>query len=424
MNLMRRKRAEPHPLFGRRLYIPRMSTGGAETMAAAFRSLGVTAEVSPESDDRTLELAARFTSGEECLPQRVTLGNFLKVITREDFDPSKNAFFLPTSSGPCRFGQYAPFLRKVLRELDCGDAFVLSPTSSDGYDDIASHVIRFKRTAWRAILVSDILRKLLLMFRPYEKTAGETDQVHDEALKKVCAVLADGSLSLRVQMEWLVGRLEEIRDGFLGIALAEVLSSRPLVGVVGEIYLRLNDFSNQQIVRRIEALGGEVWMADISEWVWYTNCEQERKLREAGRRMSPSMAGAKLRRWLQKRDEGRLLVVFEEMFARRKEMSVERLLTYSKPYLPAHMALGEMTLNTGKAVAFFRAGCDGVVDVSPFTCMNGIVTETVYPRVSKDHDDMPIRIFYFDGVPFDLDSDLEIFMEMVKSYRRKRLVRG
>jgi len=64
--------------------------------------------------------------------------------------------------------------------------------------------------------------------------------------------------------------------------------------------------------------------------------------------------------------------------------------------------------------------CDGVVDISPFTCMNGIVTEVIYPYVSRDHNDIPIRIFYFDGVPFDLEGDLEIFMEQVKSYRKRK----
>ena len=389
-------------------------------MAAALRSLGIDAEVSPLSDDRTLSLAARFTSGEECLPQRVTLGNFLKIILRDDFEPSKNAFLLPTSSGPCRFGQYAPLLGKILRDLNYEEAMVFSPTSSDGYEGIASRVIRFKRTAWRAVVVSDILRKLLLMIRPYEKVAGKADRVHDESLEEVCDVLADGSLNSRVQLRRLVESLEGIRDRFLRVVMDEEMKSRPLVGIVGEIFLRLNSFSNQSIVRRIEALGGEVWMADIAEWVWYTNWEQERKLRETGKRASFSMVGAKLRRWIQGWDERALLAPFGKIFDGREEACVETLLAHSSPYLPAHMALGEMTLNTGKAVAFYRAGCDGVVDVSPFTCMNGIVTEVIYPKVSRDHDDIPIRIFYFDGVPFDLDDDLEIFMDQVKAYGKRK----
>jgi predicted nucleotide-binding protein (sugar kinase/HSP70/actin superfamily) len=163
-----------------------------------------------------------------------------------------------------------------------------------------------------------------------------------------------------------------------------------------------------------------VWIADISEWVWYTNAERERRFRESGRAVSPGMATAKIRRWIQKHDEEKILAPLKSVFQGREETEVETLLDYSRPYLPHEKAMGEMTLNTGKAVAFQKSGCDGVIDASPFTCMNGIVTEAVYPHVSRDFGGMPIRIFYFDGVPIDLDSGLEIFLELAAGYRRKQ----
>ena len=418
-----REDGKGHPLTGKRVWIPRMSTGGARVLAATLNSLGVNADVSPESDEETLRLASRFTTGEECLPQRVTLGNFLKIIERSDFDASRTAFFLPTSAGPCRFGQYAPLLRKILKEMGHQQALVFSPTSSDGYEGIAGNVTRFRRSAWRAVVVSDILRKMTLMFRPYERDAGTTDRVHTKAIDGVCRVLSDGVIRSEGQMRSLRGELEEARDAFLHIPRKEALNSRPLVGAVGEIYLRFNDFSNQHIIRRIEGLGGEVWIAGIGEWVWYTNSEEKRKLRDAGRRFTLSMAFVKLRHEVQAMDERRLTAPVHALFSHRSDPRVETLLAYSKPYLPAHMALGEMTLNTGNAVAFYHAGCDGVVDISPFTCMNGIVTEVVYPVVSRQHNHFPIRIFYFDGVPFDLDGDLEIFFEQIKAYRKRKGIR-
>ena len=79
-------------------------------MAAAFRSIGIDARSPRDSDEHTLELGGLYTSGEECYPQKVTLGDFLRIIDADDFDPSKTAFFMPTADGPCRFGQYAPYL--------------------------------------------------------------------------------------------------------------------------------------------------------------------------------------------------------------------------------------------------------------------------------------------------------------------------
>ncbi len=81
-----------------------------------------------------------------------------------------------------------------------------------------------------------------------------------------------------------------------------------------------------------------------------------------------------------------------------------------------------MVLSTGGAIYLYHQGADGIVDISPFTCMNGIVTEAIYPRVSRDHDNIPIRVFYFDGTHSDLDRDVGIFLELAKTYKRRKKI--
>jgi predicted nucleotide-binding protein (sugar kinase/HSP70/actin superfamily) len=120
------------------------------------------------------------------------------------------------------------------------------------------------------------------------------------------------------------------------------------------------------------------------------------------------------------KDEKALMAGFEEIFARRPEPHVDEVLECAHPYLPQSGALGEMVLSTGGTIALYRRGADGIVDISPFTCMNGIVTEAIYPRVSKDHDQIPIRVFYFDGTQSDLDRDVGIFLELAKTYKRRK----
>ena len=100
---------------------------------------------------------------------------------------------------------------------------------------------------------------------------------------------------------------------------------------------------------------------------------------------------------------------------------VEEILELARPYLPNSGALGEMVLSVGKAAYLAKHGADGVIDISPFTCMNGIVSEAIYPKLSKDFGGIPIRNFYFDGTQSDLDRDLGIYMELVRSYSEKKL---
>ena len=79
-----------------------------------------------------------------------------------------------------------------------------------------------------------------------------------------------------------------------------------------------------------------------------------------------------------------------------------------------------MVLSVGKAAYLAKHGADGIIDISPFTCMNGIVSEAIYPKLSKDYGGIPIRSFYFDGTQSDLDRDLGIYLELARSYREKK----
>ncbi len=403
-------------LAGRTLYIPRMSSEGACAMAAAFRSVGFAAEPTPEGDAHTCELARRYTSGDECLPELVTLGDILKIAERPDFVPEKTALMMPTSNGPCRFGQYRHLIAMVLEDLGWGEVYLFSPTSADGYGSIGKDARRLVRSAWWAVVVSDALRKLLLMTRPYEVVPGSTDQAFQQALEVVCTALAQQGLSVLAHRRQVVEAMGQARD-LLKAVEVDRSRRRPLVGIVGEIFCRLNDFSNNQVIRRIEHFGGEVWISDVAEWAWYTNEEERVRLRREGRRWSFAMMGNRLRQAVMRADEHALLAPLAGEFRMRLEPPhTGAILARSRPYLPAEAALGEMVLNVGKAIWYYEQGAAAVIDVSPFSCMNGIVSEAVYPRVSRDLGGFPIRTLYFDGVQDSLDRDLDIFLEAARGF--------
>src|SRR3954468_8866907 len=65
----------PTPGPQKRIYIPPMAAGSARAFASAFRAIGLDAEPTPPSDHRTRELGARHTSGDECYPAKVTVGD-------------------------------------------------------------------------------------------------------------------------------------------------------------------------------------------------------------------------------------------------------------------------------------------------------------------------------------------------------------
>jgi predicted nucleotide-binding protein (sugar kinase/HSP70/actin superfamily) len=407
------------PLSGKKLYIPPMAYGSAKAFAAGFRAMGVDAEPTPPSDNRTRELGSRYTSGDECYPAKVTVGDFMKVLEAPGADPSRTVFFMPTADGPCRFGQYATYLRHILDDAGHADVEVISPTSKNAYDGMGDLAKPFVRTAWRALLAADILQKLLLQHRPFETTVGETERVYEESLSDLCQTLEHSSTEPAAQLTMMRDSLIRARDRFRRIQIRRDRDA-PLIGIVGEIFCRLNTFSNEDLVRRLEEYGAEAWLSDIAEWIWYTNSEHFRQLKLRGRLWTSEALGAWIRQRVQKRDERALMAPFHEDFAGYEEPDIYEILEYARPYLPREGAFGEMVLNVGKVVYLAKKGAAGIIDISPFTCMNGIVCEAIYPRLSRDLGGIPIRNFYFDGTQSDLDRDLGVYLELARTYQKRR----
>ena len=164
----------------------------------------------------------------------------------------------------------------------------------------------------------------------------------------------------------------------------------------------------------------------LTEFVLYALSAADLRRRYAGKRFSLAMLSACVKNAVQHHDEAKLLKPFADDFVGYEEPHdlYEEVLEPGWPYLPADGALGEMALSIGKSVYLYRKGVDGVVDISPFSCMNGIVSEGVYHALAADCDDIPIRNFYFDATSSNMDRDLDIFMELAANYRkRKKAVR-
>jgi len=403
-----------------RVIVPAMADGGARLLAAAFRAVGMEAEVTPPSDARTLELGSRYTCGDECFPAKVTIGDFLRVLERPDTDPSRTILLMPLAEGPCRFGQYAPYLRNLLDGTEYRGVRILSPTCDDGYAGLGCLAAPFLRTAWRAAVAGDLIEKLLLATRPYEVRQGDADHAYEESIEILAEVVETAPLDPGPQLRALCQALARCRDRLRAVAV-DRSERKPLIGVVGEIFCRLNSFSNQNVIRRLEAYGAEAWIAGFGEWVWYVDSEELRLLKLRGQSVSWRALKAHVRNHLQRRDERTLRQTLDADFAGRPEPDIDEVLNAAEPYLPPDGALGEMVLNVGNVPCFARRGVDGIIDISPFTCMNGIVSEAIYPRVSKHCGGLPIRSLYFDGTASESDLDLElgVFVEMARAYHRR-----
>ncbi len=177
-------------------------------------------------------------------------------------------------------------------------------------------------------------------------------------------------------------------------------------------------FSNEDAVREIEALGGEVWMPPIGEWLLYVTHSSRHDAwvaRHFGRLLQIIIKDR-----IQKKDEHRLEECFQGSIKNLKEPSIAETLELAKDYLHPSFE-GEAILSMGKSRDFVRKGACGLVNIMPFTCMPGTVVNSLFKRFREDHDNIPFLNLAYDGQEQShTRTRLEAFMYQVRQFGERR----
>jgi predicted nucleotide-binding protein (sugar kinase/HSP70/actin superfamily) len=394
----------------RTYYIPLMGDH-SHALAAALRHFGMPAEVLPPTNEDSLEAGRRVCGGRECIPAILALGDLLRKCREPGFDPDRAAFFLPTSCGPCRFGHYTALLRDLLERHGFPGIPIESPNPVNGYQDLGGIRPRhLRKLVWQGVVAIDLLYRLLLETRPYETQAGRTDAVYRRALEAAAAAVDAGG------GDALERTLRQAAAGFAAVP-ADRSQERPLVGIVGEIYVRWNTYANRDLVREVEALGGEVLLASIAEFFYFSNYRVAPVARAVGRyrgRLEAMLLDAH-----QRRAEHRLRRAVGDALRRPEESGARAVAAAVEPFYDA--ALGsEAVITMGRAIEYARAGVHGLLNVMPFSCMPGLIAGGMAPRIRRDLDGIPWLDLPYDAQKeTNIRTRLEAFMHQVRQFQRR-----
>jgi predicted nucleotide-binding protein (sugar kinase/HSP70/actin superfamily) len=428
---------------GRRLLIPDMSPTGSRLMAASFRAIGADAVVMDTYKGLTLGRA--YTSGKECFPCQVTLGDILHHLEEErkrlgaDFAPDRYIYFLPEADGPCRFGMYNKLQRLILDRFETYERVpIVYISTKNNYatadivpPDSASF---FRKLSYISLIIADVLDRITCRVRPYEQEPGSADDLMKQSLQIM--VRAVESVRSEADFTILHGTLNGIAARAKSLMNPQAIR-RPRIGIIGEIYLRSHPDSNQDIIRKLEEFGGEVVNATLGEWVNFINAEAIRKAErqwwKARTERSHSTMREILREWLGLQIEKcyqkwrqhqvyRSVLQILDIQPDHSIRSIHRRLDRNRLF---HFAIGtEAVLSIGGALEYVHHGFDGVVNVFPFTCMPSTIASSVLRPLLHE-----MKIPYLD-TPYDgaiqpnREVALRTFMYQAKQHLESRGGKG
>ena len=394
----------------RTIYFPYMRDA-AYAVSAAVRSCGIKSEVLPMTDENAIELARRHTSSQECFPLTCTTGSFLQKLMEPGIDPKKVAFFMPDHNGPCRFGQYNLLQRKIFDRLGFQDVEIISPGNDDSYETMAAgHSTKFRFTAWKGMIAVDLLRKMQQERRPYEALKGMTDKIYRQYLGEVIRSLENGAKGLN----------DVLRRSAEAFNIIPIVNGyrKPVIPVIGEVFMRDNPFCNGYVVQRLEELGAETFMAPMAEWISYSTYRYWRD--SIWKSDFKGLFKSKIQEFSQHLSQSMLNKTVRGVAELDRDLHLKEMLEACGTYVHKHYD-GDPALAMGAAVNLTKTNISGIANVLPFTCMPGTLITSVSHLFRKDHDNIPWENIAYDGQDsINIDTRLQAFMHQAHLYCQEK----
>ncbi|MBT9165162.1 MAG: hypothetical protein DDT23_01177 [candidate division WS2 bacterium] len=419
----------PTEIKGKRLWIPYMSETST-VLAAVLRACGIDAQVLERSPDPALSLAREVIHGDVCIPMLYTTEDMLYRATRKDFSSEKEAFFQGRAEGPYRYGMYY-MLQKILLDRIHKNVDIVSVNTTNASSGLGIGTLLL---VFDALIAHDQLEKMLHHTRPYEINKGETERVFHKYVGVLCNEV------LKPKYRWNPGiDYVKVASGLHLESLEELLHSAsgefekiskhnkalPHIGLVGEFFVRCHFPSNQDIIRKVEALGGEVWLAPATEFLTYANYISGyfagKNWKDLGK--FDALLGkvqCNILNLLAIREEHHLFSATLPYMKGFDDIPAGTLVEYGSIYMSKDFG-GEAICSLGKSEDFARRGLKGVISVIPFNCMPGMVVAAISREIRRNHQNIPfLTVDHDEFTDATKDQQLAIFMSQVNDRLKLR----
>ena len=346
--------------------------------ATALKRLGVEPYVPPYTNKKTLSLGTKHSPESICLPYKLILGNFIEAI-----EGGADYVAMISSPGICRLGEYGNSIQNVLKDLGY-DAKYVELQLYDGFKGMYKFmseisgcknpilVIKSIASAIKKVFSLDRLENLLAYYAAREITPGEAEKAFNKGVKLIYD--ANNSKELKKAEKEATALIKKV----------EIDPKRDVVYVdlTGEIYLVQDNFSNQNIARELARMGVQVRRTlTVSSF-----------LKDA---------------------------IIPKIF-KKGETHLERAFRLAKPYLARDIGGDALECISDVAYANER-GIDGIIHISPFTCMPEIMSQNIFPAMREDVD-IPILPLIMDAQTGRAGyiTRLEAFVDLMRRRKRKK----
>ena len=373
------------------ILIPQMAPIHFELLESAVKASGYNVKLLKECTPHTVEVGLKYVNNDACYPSILTTGQFIEALESGEYDLNKTALIMSQTGGGCRATNYIGFIRKALKDAGFSNIPVIS-FNVVGMEKNPGFKLTFAlaERLLKMVVYGDLLQKLLMKNRAYEKNKGETQKLFDKWMEKCKKLLEKSTMKQFKQSIYdMVADFEKIE--------LDTSIERPKVGVVGEVLIKYHPFGNNFVANILEQEGAEVVLPDFMGFVKFMATHKitfNTLLKTDSKKAAIFKAAIKLIDILEK-DLRIALANSKKDYL--PPCNIWHLEDKVKDILSIGNQTGEGWFLTAEMIEYIENGIPNIVCVQPFACLpNHVVGKGVIKTIRQSYPEANISPIDYD----------------------------
>ena len=378
----------------RTIIAPYFAGGYTEFIPTILAMAGYHVEPLPMGCQADAEEGLKDANNDICYPATIVIGSLLRALKSGKYDLSNTAIAITQTGGQCRASNYYALIKNALVAAGFAEVPVISVATGASMGNFQPGFEipwrKIARPTIEALFYADALAKLYYPSAPREKVKGTARRLYDHYIAAAQPIIA--ARDYKALHRLLTEAVEEFKQAI------DLHKQVPRVGLVGEIYVKYNAFSNLSVVQWLIDRGVEVVPPALSGFfsTSFPNAHIKRKyhIKSMHTPLWVMSLGHKVLMRVAKQYDALcadfpFYRYFEDIF------TISRL---SEQVIHPAADFGEGWFLPGEICALAESGVEKVVSVQPFGCIaNHIISKGIEKRIKQTYPRLSLLFLDFDA---------------------------
>ncbi|MBR6337460.1 MAG: 2-hydroxyacyl-CoA dehydratase [Ruminococcus sp.] len=356
------------------ILVPDMLPMHFKLIIKIYEKYGYHMELLENDSQNVINQGLQNTHNDACYPALLVIGQFMDALDSGKYDVNKTALIMSQTGGGCRASNYIHLIRKAVASkypqvpvislnfsgLEKNPAFPMTPA-------IALRLIY-------AVLYGDMLMLLYNQCKPYEITKGMTDELVARWQHRLVKLMDTNDYLMPKPI------YKAMLKDFAAIPRRK--EKKPVVGIVGEIYVKYSPLANNHLNEFLLSEGCEPNVPGLLDFVLYCASDSVNDAILYDKKDKSSLL-YKIGYNVLYRYQKQQIKVIKDHGVFKPPHDFEHLRKCADKYIHQGVKMGEGWLITAEMAALAETGAKNIICTQPFGCLPNHIVAKGMSRVIK-----------------------------------------